>query len=776
MWVLILIILALVVVLGVADIRRQWITMPVFKFFKKILPPMSITEQEAMESGDVWWDGELFCGKPDWQKLHSLPKPRLSEREQAFMDNEVETLLAMIDDYKITREDRDLPPEVWDYVKSNGFFSMIIPQKFGGLEFSAIANSTIVTKLSTRSISLAVTVMVPNSLGPGELLTHYGTEEQRNYWLPRLASGEEIPCFALTGPEAGSDAGGIPDKGVVCEREFNGEKTLGIALTWNKRYITLAPVASVLGLAFKMYDPDKLMGDVEDIGITCALIPADHPGVKIGDRHDPMGMAFMNGTTYGDDVFIPMDWIIGGQEYAGKGWRMLVECLSAGRGISLPALSTAAGHLTSRMTSAYAYTRRQFGLSLSKFEGVQEALARIGGHTYVLEAMRTMTAGAIDLKVKPAVVTAIAKYHMTEMSRTITSDAMDIHSGRGLQLGPKNYLANGYIASPISITVEGANILTRNLMIFGQGATRCHPYVLDEMAAAANPNEKEGLKQFDDLLVKHVLFATGNAFSSLFQGLTLGKFNSKPVAGETAQYYQQLTRMSRGLALAADFSMLVLGGDLKRKEMISARLGDILSQLYIGSTVLKRYEDEGRQVADLPYVHYSMQHCLYQIGQAFAGYLQNFPNRVVARLIKTLVFPFGIHYELPADDVAIEVCKSMTTNGVMRERLSHLCYLGEGEDDPTGSMERAFIAMTEGDELFKPILAAQKSGVLDKGLSLQDTLASALDKSIITQEQADKLMAAEKLRWQAINVDSFTKEEFNQMGAKDNSPEMKQAS
>lgn len=755
MWLFIILLIALAVLLGIADNRRKYVTSKIFKIFRQLLPPMSSTEKEAMESGDVWWDGELFCGKPDWNTLHSYDKPRLSAQEQSFLDNEVETLLAMVDDHKITDKDRDLPPEVWQYLKDNGFFAMIISKKYGGLEFSAIANSTIVTRIATRSISTAVTVMVPNSLGPGELLSHYGTEEQKDYWLPRLADGSDIPCFALTGPEAGSDAGGIPDKGIVCEQEFNGEKTLGISLTWNKRYITLAPVASVLGLAFKMYDPQGLLGDEEDIGITCALIPSNHEGVQIGDRHDPMSMAFMNGTTYGEDVFIPIDWIIGGEQYAGKGWRMLVECLSAGRGISLPALSTASGHLSSRMTSAYAYIRRQFGMSIGKFEGVQESLARIGGHTYALEAMRTMTAGAVDLKVKPSVVTAIAKYHMTEMARTVINDSMDIHSGKGIQMGPKNYLAYAYMSIPISITVEGANILTRNLMIFGQGATRCHPYVLGEMEAAANPDERQGLRDFDELLVKHVQFAVGNTFSSLFQGLTFGRFNSSPVAGETSRYYRDLTRMSRGLALAADFSMLVLGGDLKRKEMISARLGDVLSQLYIGSSILKRYEDDGRQVSDLPYLHYAMQNCLYEIGKAFDGYFQNFSNRFVARLLKTLIFPFGIHYQQPSDDISIEVCKSMIKPGVMRERLSHLCYMGEEDDDPTGSMEKAYAAMVEGDVVYAKVMKAQKEGTIARGLPLAETVAIAVEKNILCDDEKAQLLAADKLRWDAINVDSF---------------------
>ena len=755
MFMLFLLIVALVVLLGVTDIRRNLISKPVFAIFKKILPPLSDTEREAMEAGDVWWDGELFKGKPDWNKLHAIPKPQLSAEEQAFMQNEVETLLKMLDDYKIVNEQRDLPPEVWNYIKANGFFAMIIPKAYGGREFSAIANSTIVSRIATRSLTAAVTVMVPNSLGPGELLMHYGTQAQKDRWLPGLAAGTEVPCFALTGPEAGSDAGGIPDTGVVCQGEFDGQQVLGIRLNWDKRYITLAPVATVLGLAFKLSDPEKLLGDKEELGITCALIPTSHPGVEIGDRHFPMNMAFMNGTTYGKDVFIPLDWIIGGPSYAGRGWRMLVECLSAGRGISLPALGTATGHLATRMTGAYAYVRQQFGMSIGKFEGVQESLGRIGGLTYSLEAMRVMTAGAIDLKLSPSVVTAIAKYHMTEMSRTLLNDSFDVHAGRAIQCGPKNYLAHGYMGVPISITVEGANILTRNLMIFGQGATRCHPYVLKELEAAANPDAEEGLKQFDQLLLKHVGFAMGNTFGALFQGLTAGVFNSSPVGGETAKYYKQLSRMSKALALSADISMLMLGGDLKRKEMLSARLGDVLSHLYIASTVLKFYEDNGRQVADLPFVHYSIQRNLHEIGRAFAGFFSNFPSAVVGRLLKTLVFPFGIGYQMPNDDVSMQIADALLKPSVIRDRLTHLCYLGAGENDPTGSMEQAFLAVHNAQPLMKKIYAAQKEGKIARKLPLQQSIQQALALGVLSSSEAEQLDQMNTLRFAAISVDSF---------------------
>ena len=588
MEILILLLVLVVLVFAVGDIRRSLITKPVFAIFKRILPPMSDTEREAMEAGDVWWDGELFKGRPDWQKLLDMPQPKLTQEEQDFIDNQLNTLLDMIDDFKIVQQDRDLPKQVWDFLRKERFFAMIIGKEHGGLDFSPAANSYIVSRIASRSISAAVSVMVPNSLGPGELLTHYGTKEQKEYWLPRLADGTDIPCFALTGPEAGSDAGSIPDEGIICKGEHEGEEVVGIRLNWSKRYITLAPSATVLGLAFKLYDPEGLMGDKKDIGITCALIPTSHKGVEIGDRHFPLNQAFLNGTTYGKDVFIPLKWIIGGEDYAGKGWRMLVECLSAGRGISLPALATASGHVTQRMTGAYAYVRQQFGLPIGMFEGVQSSMGKIGGTNYILESMRRLTISSLCQGMSPSVVTAMTKYHMTEMGREVIEHAMDIHAGKGIQLGPHNYLGQNYMATPVSITVEGANILTRNLMIFGQGATRCHPYVLKEMQAAANPNEDEGMREFDGLLMKHIGFAASNVFGSLWLGLTGARFGESPVSGETAQYYRKLGRMSRGLALASDISMLMMGGDLKRKEMISARLGDVLSHLYMGSAVLKR--------------------------------------------------------------------------------------------------------------------------------------------------------------------------------------------
>ncbi|MBB1435459.1 acyl-CoA dehydrogenase [Pseudoalteromonas sp. SG43-6] len=753
MSVFILLLVLVIVIFAVKDIRLNLVSRPTFKMFKKVLPPLSQTEREAMEAGDVWWDGELFSGNPDWQLLHSYPKPELSEKERIFLDNEVDTLLAMLDDYHIVQKDKDLPKEVWDYLKTQGFFALIIPEKFGGRQFSAIANSTIVAKIATKSLTAAVTVMVPNSLGPGELLLHYGTKEQQERWLPSLAKGDDVPCFALTGPEAGSDAGSIPDSGVVCKGEFEGQEVVGLRLNWSKRYITLAPVATVLGLAFKMYDPDGLLGKHKELGITCALIPTDHPGVETGERHYPLNMAFMNGTTYGKDVFIPLDWIIGGQKGAGRGWRMLVECLSAGRGISLPALSSATGHLCARMTSAYAMVRQQFGVSIGQFEGVQEALARIGGLTYSLESCRLMTAGAIDLKLSPSVVTAIAKYHMTEMGRTVMNDAMDIHSGKGIQVGPNNYLAHGYMGIPVSITVEGANILTRNLMIFGQGATRCHPFVLKEMEAAAMEDDDLALKEFDSLLLQHILFAATNASMAFIHGLTRSYFAKSPVCGETASYYKQLGRMSRGLAFSTDVAMLVLGGELKRKEMISARLGDVLSHLYLASCVLKRFEDEGRQQADLPFVKYAVELSLFEIGQAFDGFFKNFSNPVINFILKRIVFPLGNHYQRPSDELAQTICEHMTQPGVFRNRLTHLCYVDDKAG--TGVMENAFMAMHDTSAAFKRLKKWQRDGTLNRNADIATAIDSALEKQLITDEQGEKLHAANNLRKQAIAVDNY---------------------
>lgn len=750
----VLIFVPVAALLNVKSLREKYITARIFDGFRKVLPPMSDTEREALEAGDVWVEADLFRGKPDWNKfLDGTQVTKLSDEERSFLDNEVEELCRMLDEDRIVREDHDLAPEIWQYIKDKGFFGLIIPREYGGKRYSSLAQSTIVSKIATRSISAAVTVMVPNSLGPGELLMHYGTQEQKDYWLPRLADGREIPCFALTGPDVGSDAGSMPDYGIVTKGTYKGKETLGIRLNFSKRYITLAPVATVLGLAFKLYDPDHLMGDKEELGITCALIPADHEGVEIGKRHYPMGLAFMNGPIKGEDVFIPLEWIIGGPEMAGKGWRMLVECLSVGRAISLPALGTAAGKLSYRMTGAYARLRRQFKLPIGKFEGVQEAMARIGGYAYRLEASRVLTASAGDLGIKPSVVSAIAKFHMTEMMRTTLNDAMDIHGGRGIIYGPRNYIGYGYQAIPVGITVEGANILTRNLMIFGQGAIRCHPYVLPEMEAARDND----LGKFDELLFGHIGYSINRGMRALTLGLTGSALAKAPVSGPTANYYKQLERMSSALAFVSDVAMGVLGGELKRKERLSARLGDVLSQLYLATAVLKFHYDAGQPRDELPYVQWAVENSLYEIYKAFDEFFANFPNAFLGRFLRLMVFPLGRPYQEPSDRIGGQVAKLMMEPGGVRDRITQHSFWGETRDDATGLMEIAFDTLIKVEPLYDRFQKAISKGEVE-GLTFEQRLASAQAKGVLNADEAEKLRDFESLRFEAILTDEFEPE------------------
>ncbi len=735
------------------NLRRDKLTRPVYQFFKRVLPPMSATEQEALEAGDTWWEADLFRGAPDWKKWLDIPYPTLSKEEEEFLAIQTEELCAMISDWDIVHKDKDLPPAAWEYLKKEKFFGMIIPEEYGGLGFSALAHSTVVTKIATRSCSAAVTAMVPNSLGPAELLMKYGTEEQRQHYLPRLACGEEIPCFALTGPEAGSDAGAMTDTGIVCMGEYQGRQCVGLSLTWNKRYITLAPVATVLGLAFKMQDPDHLLSDVVDRGITVALIPTSHPGVEIGHRHFPMGMTFMNGPTRGENVFIPLEWIIGGVERAGQGWRMLVECLSEGRAISLPALATATGKLCYRMSGAYARIRTQFNLAIGNFEGVEEALARIAGHTYQLEAARIITAGAVDAHIKPAVVSAIAKYHMTEKSRSVIEDAMDVHAGRGLILGPSNYLAHAYMSMPIGITVEGANILTRNLMIFGQGAVRCHPFIAREMLAAKDQDETAGLREFDSLIFRHIGYGISNFVRTLTLGLTAGRIAASPTQDASQGFYQQLTRMSSALALVSDISMLMFGGELKRKERLSARLGDVLSQLYLASAVLRYYEGNGRVTADLPYVRWNVELALHECQRAFNDFFDNLSNRAVAVLLKRVVFPWGDAYRQPADKLDHEIVQTMWADTELRDRLTRYAYIGNSNADSAYIIENAFNKIVATKATRDSIRAAIKQGLLPDGVALDALAAEAVNRRVCSQAEADAYVEAERARNLAIQVD-----------------------
>ncbi|WP_085297071.1 acyl-CoA dehydrogenase FadE [Cognaticolwellia mytili] len=739
--------------LNVSDIRKQYITKPLLTMFKGIMPEMSKTEQEAIDAGTTWFEAELFRGTPDWKKLHNYPKPRLNAEEQAFLDGPVEEVCRMTDDWQTTHELADLSPEVWQYLKDNKFFAMIIKKQYGGLEFCAYAQSRVLQKLSSVSSVLSSTVGVPNSLGPGELLQHYGTKEQQDHYLPRLVKGDEIPCFALTSPEAGSDAGAIPDFGIVCRGEFNGEEVLGMRLTWNKRYITLAPVATVLGLAFKLQDPDHLLGEQEDLGITCALIPTDIDGVITGRRHFPLNVPFQNGPTQGDGVFVPLDFIIGGPEMAGQGWRMLVECLSVGRAITLPSNSAGGIKSLALATGAYSRIRRQFKISIGKMEGVEEALARIGGNAYLMDAVTTMSTGAIDLGEKPSVISAISKYHLTEKMRNCVADAMDIHGGKGVCMGPGNYIARGYQGAPVAITVEGANILTRSMIIYGQGAIRCHPYVLAELSAASNKDEQQALNDFDHALFGHVGFAISNICRSVWFSFTGSYALSAPYNDETRRYYQLMTRFSSNLAMLSDIAMLTLGGDLKRRERISARLGDILSFLYLASATLKRYNDEGRQSADLPFLQWALEDSLYNIQQAISELISNFPNKVVAKMLTAIILPLGCNLKKPSDATDHKVAKLMQYHNESRTRLGQGQYLTREPENVLGQLEQTLEDIIACEPIFDKV--CRELGERLPFYNLDIVAEKGLSANIISQEEADLLITTEVKRKVTINVDDF---------------------
>jgi acyl-CoA dehydrogenase len=747
---------AFALILNVPALRRRLLSDPVLAAFRRILPDMSPTEKEAIDAGTVWWDADLFSGRPDWERLLGTPVPRLNAEEQAFVDGPVEQACAMADDWEITHERYDLPPRLWQFLKDKGFFGMIIPKQYGGLGFSALAHSEVVTKLSSRCNALAVTVMVPNSLGPAELLLHYGTEEQKDHYLPRLAKGQEIPCFALTSPEAGSDAASIPDYGVVCTGTWQGKEVLGMRLTWDKRYITLGPVATLLGLAFRLYDPERLLGDREDLGITLALIPTSTAGVNIGRRHLPLNGAFQNGPNSGKDVFVPIDWIIGGRAYAGKGWMMLMNSLAAGRSISLPASSAGGAKALARVTGAYARVRSQFRTPIGKLEGVEEALGRVAANAYTMEATRVMTAGAVDQGEKPSVISAIVKYHMTEGARACVNDAMDIHGGKGICLGPSNWIGRGYQVLPVGITVEGANILTRTLIIFGQGAIRCHPYVLREMRAAKELRGEEASREFDDAFTAHIGHTLSNGVRALVHGLTRSMFATAPIsaAPETRHYYRHITRLSAAFAFLADVSMLAMGGALKRKEKISGRLGDVLSMMYLASATLKRYEDQGRLKADLPLVRWSVRHALYRAQQAIDQVLSNFPVKPLATVLRWTIFPLGMPFRPPLDARNHECAKLLLEPGAARDRLTAGIYAPKEADDATGVLEAAFRASVACEPIEKKFREAVKGGVLEPRAGV-DTAQLACERGVITAEELAQWQDKETLRKRVIQVDDF---------------------
>ena len=756
-WILLL---AVALPLALPDLRRKHFTAPMFSWFKKTLPPMSQTERDAIDAGTVWWDGELFSGRPDWDQLLAYPKVQLTEEEQAFIDGPTEELCAMVTDWEIGQT-MDLPPRAWAHIKEHGFFALIIPKEFGGKGFSAYAHSQVAMKLATRSGDLASTVMVPNSLGPAELLLHYGTDEQRNHYLPRLARGDDIPCFALTGPLAGSDAGAMPDTGIICKGQWQGEEVIGLRLNWEKRYITLGPVATLLGLAFKAFDPEHLLGDEEDIGITLALIPTDTPGVEIGRRHLPLGAAFMNGPNSGKDVFIPLDYLIGGQEMLGKGWMMLMNCLSVGRSISLPAVGTGAAKFTSLVTGQYAQVREQFNVPLSAFEGIQESLARIGGNAWLMDSARMLTANAVDLGEKPSVLSAILKYHLTERGRECITHAMDVHGGKGIIMGPNNYLGRNWQGAPIFITVEGANILSRNLMIFGQGAIRCHPFVLKEMALAGREDHDQALAEFDTLLLKHIGFAVSNAASTFILNLGFGRFEAAPGDSLSQGYFRALNRQAAAFAMLADLSMMLLGGELKRRERLSARLGDVLSHLYLASAALKRYHDLDYPQHLQPLFRWAMEEALGESERALDELLSNFPSRVLGAVLRVVTFPFGRRHKGPSDALDAEVA-AVLGRGKGDPTLEELlagCYRPQDPDDAVGALQHASDLLSAAAPLHKKLHIAVKGGQLHPAAG-EHIIDAALHAGVLQPLEAETLRAAEAARRKVIDVDDFAKEEL----------------
>ena len=722
---------------------------------------MSDTERDAIEAGSVWWESELFRGAPDWGKLLHYKTPVLSREEKAFIDGPVDQLCAMIDDWDITHNRMDLPEEIWAFLKQHCFFGMIIPKKYGGLEFSAYAHSCVVMKVSSRSISVGVTVMVPNSLGPAELLLHYGTQAQKDHYLPRLADGREIPCFALTGPDAGSDAGSLPDTGVVCKGKFEGKQVLGLKLNWEKRYITLGPVATVLGLAFKVYDPDGLLGGEVDLGITCALIPANTPGVEIGNRHFPLNAAFQNGPNKGRDVFIPMEYLIGGQENIGRGWRMLVESLSAGRGISLPAMGAAAGKSSARVTGAYARIRKQFNTSIGKFEGVEEALARIGGLAYLMEAGRLLTVSALDSGEKPSVITAILKYHNTEKMRQVINDSMDIHGGRGICMGPSNYIGRAYQAVPVGITVEGANILTRSMIIFGQGAIRCHPYLVREMDAATSEDEAAGQQEFDSALVGHMGYFVKNLCRAFVYSISGSHLAESPMSGRIGAYYQRLGQMSAAFAVTADLVLMILGGAFKRKEKLSGRFADALSYMFYASAVLKKFEDDGRPRLDIPLVEWSAKYCLYQIQMALDEILRNFPVKWLGLLVRVVLFPLGLSLRQPNDSLSHRVAALLIKPGKARDRLTQGIFISDDENDITGCLEDALLKVIRAEPIERRLRAnhQMKSDLQ----TYQQWLDDLLGLDLLTIKEVEILRQAHAATRKVIMVDDFEPQDIAQV-------------
>ena len=762
---------ALALITARTPLRRALLSPSLMRLMARVLPRLGDTERIALDAGTVWWDGELFSGRPRWQKLLDFECRPLDAREQAFLDGPVDALCRLLDDWRI-QQDRDLPPAVWAFLKRERFFGMIIPPDFGGLGFSEIGHSRVVTRLASRSVTAAVTVMVPNSLGPAELLLHYGTAEQKQRFLPRLARGEEIPCFALTGPEAGSDAAATQSLGIVEARTVGSQRVLGMRLNWRKRYITLAPVATLIGLAFRLHDPQKLLADElpealrdsdgyrreGDLGITCALIPRDLPGIEIGQRHDPMGVPFMNGPIVGRDVWVPLDAIIGGTTGIGKGWRMLMESLAAGRSISLPALAVGAAQMATRIVGAYATVREQFDTPIGRFEGIEEPLARIAGMTYLMTATRTLTCGALDAGERPAVLGSIAKAYLTDAMRGVIADAMDIRAGAAIQRGPRNTLSRAWMAVPIAITVEGANILTRSMIVYGQGAIRCHPFVQQEIAAVSGND----LARFDRAIFGHAGFVFTCATRALLLALSGSRLASVACAAETRRYVQHLTRFSAAFAFTSDLAMGTLGGALKRREMLSGRLADALAWLVIASAALKRYHDEPRTPDRLDLCRWSLETSLLRIQDALAGVLDNLPARPAARLARALVFPLGLRFRPPADRLTRRVARAILEDHAARAWLSDDVFVPPADEPGLGTLEAALAMAVRALPVETRLRDAVRAGKLPRapGDRLDEL---GLAAGVISREEHALLDEARAARDEVVQVDAFDPAVYRQL-------------
>ena len=743
----------------IVPLRRSVISVPLMKLINKLglLPTISETEKIAIDAGTVWVEKEFFTGKPDFKEILNQPYNSLSIEETAFLNGPCQELCEMVSDWEVQCAG-DFSDEVWDFIKKERFFSFIIPKKYGGHEFSALAVSTIVGKLSSACGPLGTTVMVPNSLGPAELLLHYGTGAQKEHYLPRLADGREIPCFALTEPTAGSDAGSIRARGEVFK---NDDGVLCVRLNFNKRYITLAAISTVMGLAFKLFDPQNLLGKGEELGITVGLIPSDSPGITLGRRHDPMGVSFYNCPVNGVDVEVPIeDHIMGGAAGAGNGWRMLMDCLSAGRAVTLPASSTGVAKICNYGIGAYARVRKQFGISIGRFEGVQEPMSEIAGYTYLLEAARIYTCGGVDKGEKPSVVSAIAKYHFTEIGRELINHAMDVAGGSGISRGPHNIFANQYIATPIGITVEGANILTRTMIIFGQGLIRCHPYVKLQVDAL----EANDAAAFDKALWKHVGFNVRNVFRAV--GLTLTRGWLAPqYNGKIGKYYRRINWASAIFAVLTDTVMVTYGGGLKFKEKMTGRMGDMLSWMYMASTVLKRYEHEGCRPEHEAYAIWALERCMEKYQEALESVLQNIDIPVVGWILRK---PLRHFFRLNSfgtgagDKICGKLAENMMMPGKLRNELNLHVYQTENQEKGIGRLDAALLAEMNVTEAQTKLTSAVRKKKVKKGAPAQ-MVAKAQAEGVLSESEAKTLQSSHELSEDAIQVDAFNAKEYKEM-------------